>query len=123
MERQLFNPKDWLKPLPMEMIGYWTAPWQYRIKHPTTGRTQDIVFDGTKDGEAMETIIRHQKRRAAVDLLGPPEKPKVSRRYRTDRSAFAINEFEQWKYKPWDFPTTTKSMVEWEPNTRGMSER
>jgi hypothetical protein len=75
----------------MEMAGYWIAPSRYRFKHPLTGRSQDIIFDG-KPREEWEKVIRARRPYAEKELskaVAPGTPATVSRKYNINRTAFS----------------------------------
>jgi len=78
----------------MTMVGFWVSAQQYRLKHPISGRTQDIYFEGAPSDE-WEKIIRARTPIAEKELAEArqPNEPHVARRYSIRRTAFANDVF------------------------------
>jgi hypothetical protein len=72
------------------MIGYWVSPAQYRLVHPVTRRTQDIVFQGERT-DAWEKVIRARSVHAEQELAQPrhPAEPRVIHKFNIAKTAFA----------------------------------
>ena len=103
----------------MEMIGYWLTPTQYRIKHPVSGRTQDILFE--REREDLDLIIKYRKKLAETELAEPKRArvgTPVARRYNTARTLVALRSYEEWKTGRWELPTVKEA---WNmPGTKGL---
>jgi hypothetical protein len=66
--------------------GSWIGPTHYRFRHPTSGRTQDIVFPAGRDPVDMARIAADQERKALVELAEPGmHKPQKSKPQSMDR--------------------------------------
>jgi hypothetical protein len=72
------------------VIGYWISPSQYRLVHPVTQRTQDIVFEGEQT-DAWEKVIQARSVRAEQELAQPrhPDEPHVIYKGNIVKTAFA----------------------------------
>ena len=83
----------------MDMVGYWIGTHRYHIKHPVSGRHQDILFEaGFQKWDDIDRILAARKKIAETELAGP--KPSatglpVARRYNTARTIHALTVYEQ----------------------------
>jgi len=100
----------------MEMIGYWVQALQYRIVHPVTRRTQDLIFE--REREDLDLIVKYCKEKAKKELASPkPPTPEPVRRYNVPRTLTALRAYEEWKTGRWEIPTA-KEQFEMKPTWR-----